>query len=79
MPHSNFSQGIGALKIARLVCLQKKIVVIIIKTRLKTSKRTPIASNPRHVPVPLPRDSSPVLQTCDLLSVSYKTCFHSIM
>jgi len=50
MPSSDFSQGTGALKIARLVCLQKKIVVII-TTQLKTSRRTPIANNPRHVPV----------------------------
>jgi len=28
MPSSNFSQGIGALKIARLVCLQKKLLTL---------------------------------------------------
>jgi len=52
MPSSNFSQEIGALKIARLVCLQKKIFVVMKTTRLKTSRWTPIANNPRHVPVP---------------------------
>jgi hypothetical protein len=52
MPSVDFSQGIGALKKTRLVCLQKKIVVTI-KTQLKTSRRTPIANNPRRVPVPI--------------------------
>jgi len=53
MPSVDFSQGIEALKIARLVCLQKKNCRYTITTQLKTSRRTPIANNPRHVPVPI--------------------------
>ncbi len=49
MPSSDFSQGIGALKIARLVCLHKKTVVVMITAQLKPSRRTPIVNNPRHV------------------------------
>ncbi len=52
MPSNDFSQRIRALKIARLVCSQKN-VVIMIPTRLKTSRRTPIANNPRHVSMPI--------------------------
>ena len=48
---SDFSQGIEALKLARLVCLPKKIVVIIITTGHEVSRRTPIANNHRHVTV----------------------------